>query len=334
MKDFVKPYRVRVETLGCKVNQVDSAAMLTDLRAHGFVEAGEGDSADVVIINSCTVTANADRDVRKMISRARAENANALIALTGCLSATGSSGQERADIVTGNLEKAFLTDLILEKIEGRSFSKTGKLGGFFGAGAVDLTGHARAFVKVQDGCNMSCAYCVVPLVRGRSRSRPVEGIVGEVRALHAKGYHEVVLTGVHIGQFGEDSRPRESLAGLIRAILADTDLPRVRISSIEPFDVGDDLIAILAEDERLCRHLHIPLQSGDDGVLARMRRPYRRADYLELASRIAGAAPDTLIGSDIIVGFPGETEKDFEQTLSLAREVEFDNAYIFKYSPR
>lgn len=322
------------KTLGCKVNQVDSAAIRRDLIASGFREA-ERERADVVIVNSCTVTAGADRDARKTISWGREGHPNALVVLTGCLSPDGRSGQERADLVFGNDGKERLVDAILEKLTGRAgLTETAPVAEFFGAGVIDHAGKTRAFLKVQDGCNRHCSYCVIPSVRGTSRSRSIDSVVDDARSIEDQGFRELVLTGVHLGGFGADARPRKRLSDLVSAILYRTSIPRIRISSVEPMEIKEDLIALAAGNPRVCRHWHIPLQSGDDEMLAAMRRPYTTRRYAELMDRIHASTPDVLVGADVIVGFPGETDEAFERTLRFVESVGVDHFHVFPYSER
>ncbi|MCZ7585846.1 MAG: MiaB/RimO family radical SAM methylthiotransferase [Deltaproteobacteria bacterium] len=205
---------------------------------------------------------------------------------------------------------------------------------FFGAGALDVSSRVRAFLKVQDGCNMVCAYCVIPSVRGGGRSRTVAGIVEDAQSLVAAGYNEIVITGVHLGSYGRDLRPKESLESLVRAILADTDLPRLRISSIEPMELREDLAVALAESDRVCHHFHVPLQSGEERVLRSMRRPYNPEQYFERAGRLVELMPDTLIGSDIIAGFPGEDEASFAETMRFVERSPIHHLHVFPYSAR
>ncbi len=328
-------YRVATHTLGCKVNQVDTSAIVRDFADSGFVATTDNADADVIVVNSCTVTSGADRDARRLIARARQDNAGALVVLTGCLSAGQASGQDRADIVLGNEGKGRLVDEVLARLNLRDeLARKSGYEGFFGGGVVDTSSRARAFVKVQDGCNRNCAYCVIPSVRGRSRSRPIREIVEDANTVAVRGYRELVLTGVHLGSYGADFSPRARLTDLLEALLADTDIPRIRISSIEPMEIRDDLIEVMAANPRICPHIHVPLQSGDDDVLRLMRRPYTRGQFREKIERIARAVPNILIGSDVIVGFPGEDEAAFANTLDLIESTPVHHLHVFPYSER
>ncbi|MBZ0271333.1 tRNA (N(6)-L-threonylcarbamoyladenosine(37)-C(2))-methylthiotransferase MtaB [bacterium] len=328
-------YSFVTRTIGCKVNQLDTAALERDLADAGFVAPADGAAPDVVVVNSCTVTSGADKDVRRLVSQARTTHPRALVVLTGCLSPAGASGQERAHLVIGQDQKTLAAETIRAKIEGRPVIASAKeRDAFFGEGSIEVCDRARAFLKVQDGCDKTCAYCIIPTVRGQSRSREIARIVEDVRGLVAAGYREVVVTGVHLGKFGKDLARRESLTRLVRAILADTDLARLRLSSIEPMEVRDELIRLAADNPRLCPHFHIPLQSGDDGVLARMRRPYTAARYLSRVRAVAEALPDVLIGADVIVGFPGEDEAAFAATCRLVEQAPIHHLHVFPYSDR
>jgi threonylcarbamoyladenosine tRNA methylthiotransferase MtaB len=325
----------RVQTVGCKVNQVDSAALVRELRDGGLLEAGKDEHADVCVVNSCTVTIGADRDVRKKISRARRENPESLIVLAGCLSSEGHSAQEDADIVVGNEGKPLLARMIMEKLkEDSKTSAAGAKQKIYGGRAWNVSGRARAFIKVQDGCNWNCAYCIVPTVRGKSRSRAVAEVIEDVRGAAAEGFAEVVLTGIHVGLYGNDMGENGGLADLVHAILNDTDIERLRISSIEPTEVSENLIRLMATRPRLCPHFHIPAQSGDDEILRRMGRPYTRDQFLKITNRIADQVPGVLIGTDLIAGFPGESEEAFQNSLRLVEESPIKHLHVFTYSER
>ena len=328
-------YRVATHTLGCKVNQVDTSAIVRDFVEHGFVLTDRNGDADVIVVNSCTVTSGADRDARRLVARAREDNAGALLVLTGCLSPGKTSGQDRADIVLGNDGKGRLVDEVLARLNLRDeLARKAGHDGFFGGGVVDTSSRARAFVKVQDGCNRNCAYCVIPSVRGRSRSRAIREIIEDAKTVAGRGYRELVLTGVHLGSYGADFSPRARLTDLLAALLDETDIPRIRISSIEPMEIRDDLISLMASNPRICPHLHVPLQSGDDEVLRLMRRPYSRDEYRAKIEAIVAAVPDILIGSDVIVGFPGEDDAAFESTLDLVERAPVHHLHVFPYSER
>lgn len=319
-----KPQRkFRVATLGCRTNQYESAAYANQLRQLGFVEAAENEQADVCIVNTCTVTEGADRSSRHQIRQLAQKNPGTQLLVTGCLA-------ERLPQEIGAMQG--VTHLVpnseKEKLLGRLF-KEEELPEF----AIDaFGGHTRAFVKVQDGCNSFCTYCIIPYTRGRSRSRPAMEIIREIEGLIKNGYKEVVLTGINIGDFEEG--PDFRLAELVRAVDEIEGLKRLRLSSIDPDEVDDALMEAILEGKTTCPSLHIVLQSGSNAILKRMNRKYTRQIFLESVQRLKKAAPDFGFTTDVIVGFPGESEADFEETLEVMREVEFAKVHMFPYSNR
>jgi threonylcarbamoyladenosine tRNA methylthiotransferase MtaB len=328
----LRPPIVAIATLGCKVNQTESEQMLEQFEALGF-EVGSFDGfADVYIINTCTVTHIADRKSRQFIRRAKAQNIDSLVIVTGCYAS--AAGDE-----VGAIEEI---DLIVPKVEIAGLAE--RVAGIIGWSSLhpvqkrSQSRRTRAFVKIQDGCDDHCTYCIVPAARGASRSVRVAQVMGDVCQKLAQGYREIVLTGVHIGRygrdFGADSRaPVADLAGLTRLILEQTDVERLRLTSIEPMDFDDSLLP-LWQDERLARHLHLPLQSGSDSVLERMGRLYRMADFEELVGKLREAVPGIALTADIIVGFPGETGAEHRESLESARRMGFSKIHVFPYSAR
>lgn len=320
----------RLHTLGCKVNQYETQYLREALEASGHVEAHDGVPADLVIVNTCTVTHEADAKSRQMIRRLAHENAGAALVVTGCYAARAPDQVARLPGVTKVVaDKEHLLDELAE------FGVT-----FRPQGIARFDDHQRAFVKVQDGCLLNCSYCIIPSVRPVVRSRPVEEIVAEVQRLVESGYREIVLTGIHLGHYGIDrckGRPRAEWVRLWHLLRRLGELPgdfRIRLSSLEAAEARDDLIAVLAEQPRLCPHLHLCLQSGSDSILRAMRRRYTRAGFLERCRRIRAALDLPAFTTDVIVGFPGETDDDFEQTLQVCREVGFAKIHIFGYSRR
>jgi threonylcarbamoyladenosine tRNA methylthiotransferase MtaB len=321
--------RVALDSLGCKLNQAE-----TELLAKQFTEAGyklvsPADEADVYILNTCTVTHIADRKSRHWLRLAHRRNPDALLVATGCYAERAPQELtqiEGIDLVLGNEHKPHLVQLLEESgclsrsacVQGNSIS--GSHTGF----------RTRALVKVQDGCNNLCSYCIVPLVRGREKSFSVDQVVGEVRHRIANGYKEVVLTGVKIGSYSYNG---VNLKGLLEHILAETDIARLRLSSLQPQEISSELIA-LWRDNRLCRHFHLSLQSGSDNVLRRMRRRYSISDYRQSVSLIRALVPEAAITTDIIVGFPGETSAEFEQSYKLCQKLGFARIHVFPYSSR
>jgi threonylcarbamoyladenosine tRNA methylthiotransferase MtaB len=303
--------KIKFYTLGCKVNQYDTQGIRERFLNHGFKESRNNQKADFYLINTCTVTSSADSKSREVIRRCIRENPKAKIIVTGCLV------KRDAGMIAG--------------IRGVSLivSKS-----FFCDGITDFSGHTRAFLKIQDGCNNFCSYCKVPLVRGRSRSRPLDEIVKEAKALAEKGFKEIVLTGICLGAYGRDLRKSAGLVGVISAIEEIKGILRIRLSSIEAKDVTDSLILKMAGSKKLCPHLHIPVQSGDDEVLRKMRRNYSRKFYINLIKKIKKKVRDIAITTDCLVGFPGESEENFRNTLNLIKEMLPLKVHIFPYSQR
>ena len=321
--------RVALDSLGCKLNQAE-----TELLAKQFTEAGyrlvsPADEADVYILNTCTVTHIADRKSRHWLRLAHRRNPDALLVATGCYAQRAPQELARIegiDLVSGNEQKPHLRQLLEET--GRLSRPACAQGDLTSSSHIDF--RTRAFIKVQDGCNNLCSYCIVPLVRGREKSLPVDQVVGEVRHRIANGYREVLLTGVKIGSYSYNG---VNLKELLEHILAETDVARLRLSSLQPQEISSELIK-LWRDNRLCRHFHLSLQSGNDSVLRRMRRRYSISDYLRSVSLIQALVPEAAITTDVIVGFPGETSAEFEQSYKLCQELGFARIHVFPYSPR
>ncbi|MBS0622765.1 MAG: tRNA (N(6)-L-threonylcarbamoyladenosine(37)-C(2))-methylthiotransferase MtaB [Verrucomicrobia bacterium] len=318
MSESKKKYKIA--TLGCRTNQYESAAYRTQLEALGFEEAKEGEEADTCIINTCTVTAGADRDGRRILRKLIRENPQASVAVTGCMVDAHPKLQEEIEGITFVIPNRNKEQLIASFFPYAEELPEFKIDHF--------QAHTRAFVKVQDGCNSYCTYCIIPYVRGRSRSRKIEEIVHEIEGLLENGYKEIVLTGINIGDF------EESLATLVRKVDALEGLVRLRISSIDPDEVDDDLLDAVVNGVHTCPSMHIVLQAGSNPILKRMNRKYTKQDFYQTVERLKAARPDFTFTTDIIVGFPGETERDFEETLAVVQEVEFAKVHMFPYSPR
>ncbi|NLH48769.1 MAG: tRNA (N(6)-L-threonylcarbamoyladenosine(37)-C(2))-methylthiotransferase MtaB [Myxococcales bacterium] len=327
-------------TLGCKVNQVDTAYLTDAFAAAGYDLVAWPGPADVCIVNTCSVTARADRQSRQLVKRARRSNPASLVVVTGCSPMTADHPETafaEADLVTGNLEKDRLLSLLAALRLGdrrRVVDDIAPADRIQAGGAFELQQRTRAFLKVQDGCPGRCTYCIVPRVRGHSRSVAPETALYAVRGLVVLGHREVVLTGIHLGCYGEDAPDGRGLAELCRRILAETDLPRLRISSLEPNEVTPELIDLMATNERFCRHLHIPLQSGSESVLRRMNRPYTLAAYEALIRRLRDSVPNITLGADLIVGFPGEDDAAFAETRQTLERLRLPHWHIFPYSDR
>jgi len=303
--------RVKLFTLGCKVNQYDTQAIRERFVKQGFKEINNGRVADFCLINTCTVTAAADAKSRGAIRASIRNNPQAKIIVTGCL--IENNVDSVADIRG--------IDFIIPK-------------SFFREGLKSFSGHTRAFLKIQDGCDNFCSYCKVPLARGSSRSRKISEIVKEAKALVKNGFKEIVLCGICLGSYGKDLRPRLSLVDAIERLEKIKGLFRIRLSSIEAGDVTDALIRRMAKSKKLCPHLHIPIQSGDNQILKRMKRSYTHDDYLKLIRKIKRRVPKIAITTDCLVGFPREAEENFQNTLKLVQEIGPLRVHIFPYSSR
>ncbi len=319
--------RVHFTNLGCKLNQAEIERLTREFTAAGHSVVGSLAEADLHVVNSCTVTHLAAHDSRKAVGRARRRGLAARTVLTGCHVAADPEEAARiagVDLVVPNAEKDRLLDRVHAAFPDAVPAEPPIL-----CASPQLT-HTRALVKVEDGCNMRCAFCVIPATRGAQRSRPLAEVVEEVRQLVRWGFREVVLTGVQISAY----RWREErLAGLVLALLAATNVPRLRLTSIAPWDMDEGLLD-LWQDRRLCRHLHLSLQSGSTATLRRMRRPYTAASYLGLLDRVRTAIPGVAVTTDVIVGFPGETEEEFAGSLATVEAARFAKVHVFPYSPR
>ena len=344
-----------VENFGCRATQADGAALERQLREQGLTRADSTTGAEVIVLNTCTVTASADQDARSAIRRARRQNPQAKIIVTGCYAQRAP--QELAaipgvDLVVGNSHKHRIIDYIVPPANG-SFVSLAQLGVPSESKLVvgDIFAHTellaapvfeaaaphertRPNLKIQDGCNNRCSFCVIPYVRGRSRSLKQEHVIREIDALVASGYREIVLSGINLGRWGRELNPRTNFVSLLRTILEQTAIEKIRISSVEPMDWSNELIELVASSPRICKHAHVPLQSGSDQVLRRMHRKYRPWHYADRLERIRGAIPGAAIGADVMVGFPGETDDEFEQTRSFIEALPFTYLHVFTYSSR
>jgi threonylcarbamoyladenosine tRNA methylthiotransferase MtaB len=331
------PRTVAIQTVGCRLNQYESERMLAQLSPHGFRRVLPTEKADLYIINTCTVTHRADSNCRNLIRRAVRLNPEGKIVVVGCYVQAEPellAAMEGVDLVIDNEHKDDLGRILSMRLpelfeDGPADVCTSSINDFFE--------HNRAWIKVSDGCNQSCSYCIVTRVRGRLVNRRVEEIVNEIKALVENGYREVVLTGVHMGHYRDSNgEPQvKNLASLCRLLLTKTDLYRLRLSSIEPQTISGDLVRTLADMKgSLCPHLHVPMQSGSARILKLMKRPYTPAQYLDRLRAVKMAAPETIVGADVIVGFPGETEDDFQKTRELAQGGLIDYLHVFSYSDR
>jgi threonylcarbamoyladenosine tRNA methylthiotransferase MtaB len=371
--------RFFIRNFGCRATQADGSELGSALAHAGCAPVHGYEGADLIILNTCTVTASADEDVRREVRRVRRQNPSARILVTGCYAQRAPD--ELATIegvawVVGNSHLSEIPRLVgkltsphgesISAIERSPVSSPQSAGNFIPVSrladdpmslargpAKILTGNifaqtsveavaaslpggdrTRPILKIQDGCNNRCSYCVIPLVRGRSRSLPPDAVLEEVRQLRVAGAKEIVLSGINLGSYGRDLAPRAALADLVRRILSDTQIEQLRFSSIEPQDVTEDFVSLIAASERLAPHFHVPLQSGSDRILRAMHRWYRTAHYAERIALIRRLLPHAAIGADVIVGFPGETDEDFQATRTLIERLPFTYLHVFSFSAR
>ncbi len=339
-------HKFAIYTLGCKVNQEESAAIANVFAEHGWQQVPFGAAADVTIVNTCTVTQVAEKKSRNMLRRARAVNPQTFVAATGCYAQLkpAEAAALGLDLVLGANEKHRLFELAAAGAEQKrcaawqpqlavapacSVTEFHEIGNRHSG-----TSRTRAYVKVEDGCNQFCSYCIVPYVRGPVRSRPEDDILAEIRELAAAGYREVVLTGIHTGAYGTDRGERDAFARLVEKAAATPGLARLRLGSVEPHEVSDRLLELAAQDPVVCPHFHVPLQAASSEVLRLMRRTYDLPFYEELLTKIRALLPEAAITTDLIAGFPGETAELFAESLAALRRLAFADAHVFPYSRR
>jgi threonylcarbamoyladenosine tRNA methylthiotransferase MtaB len=319
--------RAYLTSVGCKLNQSEVESWARHLAAFGCEIVTDAAAADLIVVNTCTVTQVAASKSRQLVRRCHRVNPQAHVIVTGCyaeMNPVESSSLPGVSLVLGAAGKEHLVDTVAERLGLPPVRES--------QAAVPVPSrHTRAWIKIQDGCDNACTYCIVRIARGRQRSRPVSEVLAEVLARQAEGYQEMVLTGVHIGAYGRDHGT--SLAALMDTILAQTQFRRLRLTSIEPWDVTEDLLALWA-NPRLCRHLHLPLQSGCDATLLRMNRRYTAAHYKDLVRRAREGIPDLAVTTDVIVGFPGEDEGEFAASAAFVTAVEFARIHVFPFSAR
>jgi len=332
-----------VQNFGCRATQADGAALESQLAAKGLEVAADRCGADLVVLNTCTVTSTADDDVRQTIRRVHRENPAARILVTGCYAQRAPeelAALPGVEWVVGNSHKTQIADLVTLAPAGMPYHGNIHVGDIFAqqdflsAPVEDAAGdRTRPNLKIQDGCNNRCSFCIIPFVRGRSRSLPADRLVEQVRGL-ARRYREIVLSGINLGRWGKEPGSSLRLAGLVRRLLAETDVERLRLSSVEPMDFSDDLLGLMAESPRLAKHVHAPLQSGCDKVLRRMHRKYRPRHYADRVLQARAWMPDAAIGADVMVGFPGETDAEFEDSRQFIESLPFTYLHVFTYSER
>ena len=331
--------KVKFVTLGCKVNQVESEAMREALLAAGFQEAAGGETADVVVVNSCTVTATSDQKARQALRREKKRNPGAVAVLTGCWPQAFPQEAEEfleADVVLGTARRGDLVPRLLEYLSTKQrvvdIAPHQKGEKFERLSISAMHGRTRAFVKIEDGCDRFCSYCIIPYARGRVRSKPLEDIREEAARLGEAGYKEVVLTGINLPAYGKDLGG--DLCDAVEAACAAPGILRVRLGSLEPEQLTPPVIARLAAQEKLCPQFHLSLQSGCDDTLRRMNRHYTTAEYRQIVGDLRKAFPNCAVTTDIMVGFAGETEEEFGESLAFAKEIAFAKVHVFAYSRR
>ena len=327
-------------TLGCKVNQYESEAMSEIFEGRGYRQVENDEFSDVYIVNTCTVTNLSDRKSRQFIRKSKKKNPNSVVAVVGCYSQVSPDEVKNidgVDVVIGTTERNKIVDLIEEAKDSHEKINIVKdlknVREFANTTNFDSNNRTRAYMKVQDGCNRFCTYCIIPFARGPIRSRTIEDSVREAKTLAERGFKEIVLTGIHIGSFGMDMGDMR-LIDLIEAIAEVDGIERIRLSSVEPIIISDEFMKRAVNTGKLCDHFHLSLQSGSNNILEAMNRRYTREEYIEKANIIRKYMPHAGLTTDIIVGFPGETEEDFKDSMNIVREVGFSRIHVFKYSKR
>src|SRR5580693_5975140 len=332
--------RFFVQNFGCRATQADGAALEAQLAGRGLAACGEREAADLVILNTCTVTAEADSDARSTIRRVHRENPGARILVTGCYAQRAPdeiSVMPGVTWVVGNSHKTQIAEILAGDVDYHGQIVSGDImetRDILTAPILDSSGdRTRPNLKIQDGCHNRCSFCIIPFVRGKSRYSAADQIVEQVRALSSK-YKEVVLSGINLGRWGRESGSTIRLADLLRRLLDETGIERLRLSSVEPMDYSDDLLGLMAETPRIAKHVHAPLQSGSDTILRRMHRKYRPRHYADRAMKARHLMPDAAIGADVMVGFPGETDELFEESRQFIESMPFTYLHVFTYSER
>ncbi|MBE5805494.1 MAG: tRNA (N(6)-L-threonylcarbamoyladenosine(37)-C(2))-methylthiotransferase MtaB [Clostridiales bacterium] len=333
--------KVAFVSLGCKVNQYETNAMSQSFIEDGFEVVNFEDIADIYIVNTCTVTNIADRKSRQMLRRIKDNNKNAIIVATGCYAQVGEQELKKIsdiNLIIGNNEKKDIVKIIEDyekEIENKVLiTDVMHQKEFVEFGQTTYTEKTRAVVKVQDGCDRFCSYCIIPYARGRVRSRKLENIINEVESIVLNGIKEVVITGIHIASYGKDFKENIGLIDLLEELNKVEGLERIRIGSLEPVIITDEFIERMSKLNKICEHFHLSLQSGCDSTLKRMNRRYTTNEFEDVVKRIRNKYNNAILTTDIIVGFPGETEEEFEQTYEYLKKIAFYKMHIFKYSPR
>lgn len=333
-KSLHKFMNTYIYTFGCKVNQVESEKIINDASRQGFNIVKDPECAELIIINSCAVTEKAEKKFKSLIKKLKSANEAVVVAVTGCAAEKdkGKLKEIGADIVVTNSGKSDILSYISDNTDWlKDISEPHK---FISAENDRMKTRTRAFIKIQDGCDSGCAYCIIPALRGKPVSRDTDDILNEVKHLADNGHKEIVPVGIHVGKYGLDLGDGADLTSLIRSMLS-VDGFRIRLTSIELNEMTDSLIKLMTENQdRLCRHYHIPLQSGSTDILKKMKRHYTAEEYIEKTKLLKKLVPDCTIGADIIVGFPGETEQNFLETIDTVKRAEIDHIHVFTYSDR
>ncbi len=323
--------RIHLQSLGCRLNEAELETWSREFQTHGHQITRKLDDADVVIVNTCAVTAEAVKKSRKLMHRAHHRNPQAKLVISGCYASLGPAENSQSlgvDLVVPNTEKEHLVETAIQKLDLVAMPEIATQPG---ENSLLARGRQRAFIKVQDGCRYQCTFCIVTVARGEERSRPIEEVVQEINALHDEGINEAVLTGVHIGGYGSDSG--SSLEELVCQVLKQTRIPRLRLGAVEPWDIPDSFWELF-KNPRFMPHLHLPLQSGSDEILRRMARRCKRSEFEALVTKARQQVPDFNLTTDIIVGFPGESDAQWQQTLEMVERIGFGHLHIFAYSQR
>ncbi|MBV9398102.1 MAG: tRNA (N(6)-L-threonylcarbamoyladenosine(37)-C(2))-methylthiotransferase MtaB [Bryobacterales bacterium] len=333
-------HRFFVKTFGCRASQADGAALESALAARGLANTHGASDADLVVLNTCTVTATADDEVRQTIRRIHRQSPSARILVTGCYAQRAPeeiAGLPGVWMVAGNSHKVQIPDLVADATPYHGQVHVGDIFSnrdFLASPVEDALGdRTRPNLKIQDGCNNRCSFCIIPFVRGRSRSSPADQAIDQVRRL-AEKYKEIVLSGINLGRWGRDLPGGMRLADLVRRMLDESPVERLRLSSVEPMDWSDDLLGLVASSPRIAKHVHAPLQSGSDRVLRRMHRKYRPRHYADRILKARALMPGCAVGADVMTGFPGETEEEFEESKAFIEALPFTYLHVFTYSER
>ena len=332
---MIKKTKIAFATLGCKVNQYDTQALIDLAEKNDYQIVSFNSIADIYVVNSCAVTETAVSKSRRKINQARAKNKKAKIFLCGCWPQITNIGLPNAEIISGvNKRKQFLNLIKKYKKPIKKIYQYQQSQKFEEMEISEFSEHSRATIKIQDGCNQFCSYCIIPFTRGHLRSRNFKKIIKQTEKLIKNNYQEIVLTGIHLGLYGFDLKEKTDLTKLLKQLVKIPELKRIRLSSIEVREVNNNLIKLIKNNKKICCHLHIPLQSGSDKILKLMNRPYISEYFVEKIKKIKKEIPNISITTDAIVGFPNETEKDFQETCNLCKKLGFSKIHVFSFSPR